>query len=107
MFHHIVLIAYKRGDRSAMHRRMKSFGRAVVKTQPGAVSCYYGPNAAEKYSAPHLGKGIGKGFTHIFIGSFKTRKDYDFYMQSDIHLALGPHFDKAGKDFMICDYVTG
>ncbi len=106
MFHHVVFMKYKRGARSAMHRRVKAFGRAVVKTQPGAVSCYYGPNVAEKYSSPHLGKGIAKGFTHIFIGVFKTRKDYDYYMKSDIHVALGPHFEKAGKDFMICDYVS-
>ena len=106
MFHHVVFMNYKRGDRSAMHRRMKSFGRAVVMTQAGAISCYYGPNVAEKYSSPHLGKGIARGFTHVFIGVFKTRKDYDIYMKSDIHVALGPHFGKAGKDFMICDYVT-
>lgn len=106
MFHHVVEIQYKRGDRSAMHRRMKNFCRAVEKTQSGAVSCTYGPNLAEKYSSPHLGKGIAKGFTHVFVGVFKTRKDYDIYMRSAIHVALGPHFEKAGKDYMICDYVT-
>ena len=106
MFNHIVQIQYKRGDHTAMHRRMKNFCRAVAKTQPGAVSCHYGPNVAEKYSAPHLGKGIAKGFSHVFVGVFKTRKDYDLYMKSDIHVALGPHFAKIAKDYLICDYQT-
>ena len=106
MIHHIVHIKYKRGDRAAMHRRMKSFCRAVVKTQSGAVSCYYGPNTAETTSAPHIDPGSTRGFTHVFVSVFKSRRDLDHYMTSDIHVALGPHFGKSVKDYMICDYQT-
>ena len=106
MFHHIVHIKYKRGDRTAMHRRMKDFCRAVVKSQPGAVSCTYGANIAETTSAPHIGRGSTQGYTHVFVGAFKSRRDLDRYMTSELHLALGPHFAKNAKEYLVCDYQT-
>ena len=106
MFHHIVNIKCKRGDRTALHRRMKSFGRAVVKSQPGAVSCTYHANVGETTTARHVGPGSTQGYTHVFVCAFKSRRDFDHYMTSEIHLALGPDFARHVKEHLVCDYQT-
>ena len=99
MFHHIVNIKCKRGDRTALHRRMKSFGRAVVKSQPGAVSCTYHANVGETTTARHVGPGSTQGYTHVFVCAFKSRRDFDHYMTSEIHRqarqSAGPRLRQA------------
>ena len=106
MLHHIVLIKYRRRYDQGIHRRMKKFCRDVVKEIPGAVSCHYGENAAEKYTAPHAGKGHSQGFTHTLISVFKSTKAHDIYQQAAFHQELRPHLRKQMKEFVVCDYQS-
>ena len=106
MFHHIVLIKYKRVHDPHIHRRMKKFCRDVAKELPGAVSCYYGENAAQKYSAPHASKGHVQGFTHILVTVFKSVRAHENYQQAALHDEMRPHLQKEMKEFVICDYQS-
>ena len=106
MFHHIVHFKYKRGYNKAVHPRMKKFCRDVVEGLPGAVSCHYGENKAETFTARHIGKGFSRGFTHVFVAVFESVKAHDGYHVSAIHDAIVPVLDKVVKDYVICDYVT-
>ena len=106
MFHHIVNFKYKRGYDKGIHRRMKKFSRDVVKGVPGAVSCYYGENSCEKYTARHIGKGFSQGFTHVLVSVFENAKAHDGYHVSATHDAIVEPLGKAVKDYVICDYIT-
>ena len=104
MFHHIVLIKYKRGYDQDIHRRLKKFCRDVAKEIPGAIKCHYGENAAETYSAQHASKGHMQGFTHILITAFKSTKAHEAYQRAPLHDELRPNLRKEMKEFVICDY---
>ena len=106
MFHHIVHFKYKQRYDKGIHRRMKKFCRDVVKGLPGAVSCDYHENFAEKYTAPHIGQGYTHGFTHIMVSAFDDAKAHDRYQESAIHQAIVEPLNKVTKDYVICDYTT-
>jgi hypothetical protein len=106
MFHHIVNFKYKRGYDKGIHRRMKKFCRDVVAGVPGAISCYYGENFCEKYTAPHVGKGWSQGFTHVFVSVFDNAKAHDRYQESAIHQAIVGPLGKVTREYVICDYIT-
>ena len=50
---------------------------------------------------------VGPGlFFGLVIGTALQRRDFDIYMKSEIHLALGPPFAKHVKEHVVCDYQT-
>tara|TARA_B100001123_G_scaffold449128_1_gene613185 strand:+ start:5594 stop:5920 length:327 start_codon:yes stop_codon:yes gene_type:complete len=106
MFHHIVLFKFKRGYDKGIHRRMKRFCRDVMKDVPGAVSCFYGENFCEKYTAKHFSKGMSQGFTHVFVSVHENAKAHDKYQESKTHEGIVEPLAKVTKDYQVCDYIT-
>jgi hypothetical protein len=106
MFHHIVLMRFKRGRAEDGARMVKSFARRMKPISPGCVGLTFGPNTAEKHSAAYNFEGCSQGYTHALYCSFKTARDHDNYQKNELHLTLSKEMAPAIKDVCVLDYTT-
>ncbi len=106
MFHHVVLIAFKRGRGEQGARMVKSFARRMKRASPGCIDIAFGPNTAETHSAKYNFKGCSRGFTHALRCSFKTARDHDNYQKNELHLRLSEEMAPAIRDVCVLDYTS-
>ena len=106
MFHHIVLMRFKRGRGEEGARMVKSFARRMKRVSPGCTGITFGPNTAETHSAAYNFKGCGQGYTHVLACGFKTARDHDNYQNNELHRALSEEMGPAIKEVCVLDYTT-
>ncbi|MFN9510437.1 MAG: Dabb family protein [Planctomycetota bacterium] len=99
MLRHVVNFKFKETSSAADVQKVVDGFRGLKAKIPEIASFEFGTNNSPE--------GLNDGFTHCFLGTFKSEKDRDTYLPHPAHKAfvdvLKPHLDKV----MVIDYWAG
>ena len=106
MFHHHVLIRFKRGRVDEGTQLLKRFVGRMRRVSNGCTSITFGPNTAETYSAKYNFDGCGQGYTHVLACNFKTVRDHERYQTNEVHLSMKDKIVPTIKSVCVLDFTT-
>lgn len=98
MLRHVVALKFKAGTDADQIRKVEDAFRDLKNKIPQIAALEWGTNVSpEKHD---------KGFTHLFILSFKTEKDRDAYLPHPAHKAFGKVLGPVMDDVFVIDFVA-
>ena len=98
MLRHVVALKFKAGTDADQIRKIEDAFRDLKNKIPQIAALEWGTNVSpEKHD---------KGFTHLFILSFKTEKDRDAYLPHPAHKAFGKVLGPVMDDVFVIDFVA-
>lgn len=98
MLRHVVALKFKAATDADQIRKVEDAFRDLKNKIPQIAALEWGTNVSpEKHD---------KGFTHLFILSFKTEKDRDAYLPHPAHKAFGKVLGPVMDDVFVIDFVA-
>ena len=106
MFHHHVLISFKRGRVDEGTQLFKRFVLRMRRVSNGCTGITFGLNTEEAYSAKYNFDGCGQGYTHVLACNFKTVSDHERYQTNEAHLSMKEKITPTIKRVCVLDFTT-
>ncbi|MEO6033793.1 MAG: Dabb family protein [Verrucomicrobiota bacterium] len=93
---HVVALKFKPGTEAGEIKKVENAFRDLKQKIPGITSLEWGTNVSpEKHD---------KGFTHIFVLTFRSEKDRDAYLPHPEHKKFGKILGPVMEDVFVIDF---